>query len=77
MHSGITIRNNVFEVFDDHVIYARSVDGLRFYDNKVLKTDSYKPVLWNSYMFTFEGCRNIDIGENDIYDTLQKVITID
>lgn len=78
-HSGITVRDNVFEVFDGHVIYARSVDGLKFHGNKVVKTASYKPVLWNRYMFTFEGCRHVDIGEND-FDSIYlplEVITVD
>lgn len=76
-HSGIIVRDNIFEVFDGHVIFARSVDGLKFYQNKVVKTDSYKPVLWNKYMLTFEGCLHVDIGENDIDDMCLPVEIID
>lgn len=72
-HSGITVRDNVFEVFDYPIIFARSVDGLKFSGNKVKKTDSYRPVLWHRNMFTFEGCRNIDVSGNDIDDVFMPL----
>ncbi|MBQ8811663.1 MAG: hypothetical protein IJZ70_05085 [Bacteroidales bacterium] len=65
-HSGITVRDNIFEVFDYPIVYARSVDGLKFSGNEVVKTDSYRPVLWHRNMFTFEGCRNVVIDDNVI-----------
>ena len=46
-HSGITIENNHFETFDTPLLYAKSVDGLIFRNNKVTKTNAYKPFHWN------------------------------
>ena len=42
-HSGITITDNVFETFDSPILYAKSVDGLIFLNNTVIKTTAYPP----------------------------------
>ena len=41
--------------------------------NQTNKTDSYRPVLWHRNMFTFEGCRNIDVSGNDIDDVFMPL----
>lgn len=42
-HSGIKIVDNVFETFDNPILYAKSVDGLIFLNNKVIKNRDYRP----------------------------------
>lgn len=64
-HSGITIRNNVFKAFDLPLVYARSVDGLKYVDNIIVHTENYKPVLWHRNALTLDGCRNVIIKDNE------------
>ena len=64
-HSGIRIKENVFEAFDLPLVFARSVDGLEFRKNKVVRTNNYRPVLWHRNALTFDGCRNVLIDDND------------
>lgn len=40
-HSGIKITDNVFETFDNPLLYAKSVDGLIFLNNTVKKNSDY------------------------------------
>lgn len=42
-HSGITITDNTFETFDSPLLYAKSVDGLIFLNNTIIKTTAYPP----------------------------------
>ena len=66
-HNNITIQNNVFKVFDAPLIRARSVRGLQFSDNEIIKTDSYKPYTWQKAAFLLDGCRDMLIRGN-IFD---------
>lgn len=42
-HKNIRIENNTFRVFDKPLVYAESVDGLQFRDNRVIETTAYPP----------------------------------
>ncbi|MDE7110676.1 MAG: alpha-1,3-galactosidase B [Muribaculaceae bacterium] len=42
-HSGIRITDNVFETFDNPLLYAKSVDGLIFLNNTIVKNTDYLP----------------------------------
>lgn len=42
-HSGITITDNIFETFDSPILYAKSVDGLIFLNNTVIKNTAFPP----------------------------------
>ena len=42
-HSGITITDNIFETFDAPLLYAKSVNGLIFLNNTIIKTTAYPP----------------------------------
>ena len=63
-HSGIRIRNNVFEAFDLPLVFARSVDGLEFLNNKITHSENYKPIMWHRNAMTLDGCRNVVIKGN-------------
>lgn len=65
-HKNINISNNIFKVFDAPLVRAISVDGLYFIDNKIIKTDDYKPYTWQKSAFLLNGCRQVVIGENRI-----------
>ncbi len=44
---AIRIEDNLFKTFDAPLLYAKSVDGLTFTGNKVIKTDDYARFHWN------------------------------
>ena len=42
-HSNIRIENNVFETFDEPILYAKSVENLIYRNNTVIKNKDFKP----------------------------------
>ena len=76
-HRNITIEKNVFDVFDYSVLYALSVDGLRFSNNTIKHNTTYKPWQGRKAMLTFEGCKAVQIEGNEISnDVLGRNIDI-
>lgn len=58
---AIQIVDNVFEIFDAPVLYAKSVDGLVFKDNIIKVNNEYKPFHWNKSRFLLERVNNAEI----------------
>lgn len=46
-HSNITITGNRFETFDTPLLYAKSVNGLIFLDNEVIRNNDFPAFHWN------------------------------
>ncbi|MDR2138839.1 MAG: hypothetical protein LBP50_04755 [Tannerella sp.] len=67
-HKNIVICNNVFKVFDAPLLRARSVRGLQFIENEVIKTDTYAPYTWQKSAFLLDGCRETLIRDNRMDD---------
>ena len=67
-HKNISIQNNVFKVFDAPLIRARSVRGLTFTGNEIIKTNTYKPYAWQKSAFLLDGCREVLIRGNKFDD---------
>lgn len=65
-HQNIRIENNVFRHYDYNLLYARSVRGLVFKDNRIEYTDAYRPH-GRQVNFYLDGCREVRI-ENNLYD---------
>lgn len=63
-HRNIAIEDNYFEVFDEPLVYAKSVEGMNFSRNKIVRNDDYPAFHWNKHMFFFEHVKNIRIDEN-------------
>ncbi|HHT21709.1 MAG TPA: alpha-1,3-galactosidase B [Bacteroidales bacterium] len=63
-HSGVVIENNVFETFDRPLVYAKSIDGLIFRNNKIKQNNEFKPFHWNKHPFFFEKVKNVSIENN-------------
>jgi hypothetical protein len=63
-HRNIRIINNEFHPFDYSILYARSVDGLSFLGNKIIRSSRFKPFHNRKSTFTFEYCRHIEISDN-------------
>lgn len=61
-HSGIVIENNEFETFDAPILYAKSVDGLIFRNNKLKTNTEYKPFHWNKDRILLERVNNARIS---------------
>jgi len=71
-HRNIRIENNTFCTFDAGIIFARSVDGIRFSGNTLQHTDSYPNTGRNSAVLTFKECRHIDVKDNNADDFLYE-----
>ncbi|MEN8116210.1 MAG: right-handed parallel beta-helix repeat-containing protein [Bacteroidota bacterium] len=69
-HKNIRIDGNEFHPFDYPILFARSVDGISFNNNKVTRSYRFEPYHNRQYTFTFEICKNVNISENTFSDDL-------
>ncbi|MBN9302545.1 MULTISPECIES: right-handed parallel beta-helix repeat-containing protein [Dysgonomonas] len=70
-HKNIHVENNIFKVFDAPLVRARSVKGLFFTNNEVIKTKTYEPYTWQKSAFLLDGCRDVIIENNSIDDNYE------
>lgn len=56
--SGIVIEDNTFITFDTPLLFAQSVDGIRWQRNKVFDSKSYPRFHWNKTPFVLKGSRS-------------------
>jgi len=63
-HRNITIEQNTFQAFDYPVLYALSVDGIRFNRNKITRSHAFKPFHARKHCLTFEACLNVEVKGN-------------
>ncbi len=61
---GIIIENNLFETFDQPIVYAKSLDGLTFRKNTVRQNHAYPAFHWNQKRFLLERVKNVTIRNN-------------
>ena len=61
----MVIEDNVFETFDAPIVYAKSIDGLVFRNNKVVQNNDFKPFHWNRYRFLLDKVANVTIENNE------------
>ena len=59
--TAISITDNVFDTFDKPVLYAKSVDGLVFKNNKITHNNAFKPFHFNNQTIKLERCIHTDI----------------
>lgn len=62
-HSGIKIYDNVFDSFDMPLLYAKSVNGLEFRDNIILKNSDFAPWHPQRARFRLERVSNTNISD--------------
>jgi len=67
-HRNIVIKNNTFKTFDIPLVRARSVRGLQFNNNTIIRTYDYKPYAWQKSSFLLDGCRDVVISGNSFSD---------
>lgn len=65
-HSNIRIEENTFYLFDYPILYARSVDGLTFSRNQLVRSYDSQPFHYNKMGITLEACRNVRIEQNKV-----------
>ena len=76
-HRNIRIVDNEFNAFDYPVLFAQSVDGLQFSNNKLLRSHDFTPYHPGRSTITLVGCKNIVIKNNVIdKDLLGKNISL-
>lgn len=63
--TGVVIEDNVFETFDVPIVYAKSLDGFVFRNNKIVQNNDYVPFHWNKHRFLFDRVVNVTIENND------------
>jgi len=77
IHKNIKIFNNTFELYDYPALYALSVDGISFNDNKLKYSNLHKPWHPRKNNLTFEACRKIEVKGNVVEkDVLGKNIKL-
>lgn len=69
-HRNIRIEGNEFNPFDYPVLFARSVGGLTFKNNKVTRSTRFEPYHRRKYTFSFESCKGVEISGNTFSDDL-------
>lgn len=60
-HSNVNITENHFETFDMPLLYAKSVNGLKFDKNTVVHTTDFIPFHWNDSQIWLERVNNARI----------------
>ncbi len=63
-HRNITIERNTFHTFDYPVLYALSVDGIRFSKNRIVRSHEFEPFHARKHCLTFEACKNAEVSGN-------------
>jgi hypothetical protein len=63
-HQNIRIENNVIKTFDIPLVHARSVGGLTFKNNEIIRTYTFQPYAWQKSSFLLDGCRDVQISGN-------------
>lgn len=77
-HRNITIGHNTFNAFDYPVLYALSVDGIRFNDNRIIRSSQFVPFHTRKHCLTFEACLNAEVKGNVFEgDVLAKDIQLE
>jgi hypothetical protein len=71
-------RKNTFRTFDYPVLYALSVDGIRFNFNTIERSHEFVPFHLRKNGLTFKACRNVEVKGN-IFDeeVLEKDIQLE
>ncbi|SMO48565.1 alpha-1,3-galactosidase-related protein [Solitalea koreensis] len=73
-HSGIRIQYNKFETFDRPILYAKSVNGLMFKDNKITTNKEYPAFHFNKKPISFNRLIGTEIGNNKVDGKLTDLL---
>lgn len=77
-HRNIGILDNEFHVYDYPILFAQSVNGLKFENNKLIRSYDFKPFHYRKASFSLIGCKDVSIRKNKIdKDLLGKNIKLE
>jgi hypothetical protein len=77
-HKNIRIEGNEFYPFDYPVLYAKSVDGLNFTGNTLIRSTMFTPIHSRKAGLTFDACRKVTISGNKFAgDVLGKIVSLE
>lgn len=79
-NQGVVIENNTFESFDQPIVFAKSLDGLIFRNNKIIQNADYESFHWNNNRFLFLRTKNVKIENNDFeggFDETKNVLFLE
>ena len=77
-HRNIRIMDNTFHLFDYPILFARSVNGLTFSSNTLIRDTTYQPYHYRKEGITLEACKSVVISNNKIEgDVLGRIVTIE
>jgi len=62
--SNISIRNNTINTFDSSILWAISVDGIKFEGNHITQTQTYRPIFPDVPNIRIENCNQVSIKGN-------------
>jgi hypothetical protein len=63
-NKNIVITDNEFHLFDYPILYALSVDGINFSNNRLIRSYDFEPFHPRKHGLTFEYCRNVTVKGN-------------
>jgi hypothetical protein len=74
-HKNIKVIGNEFNAFDYPVLYAKSVDGLTFAENTIIRSYLYKPFHYRKFGIDLDGCSDVQIyGNKAVGDVLGRKV---
>ncbi|MCF7818545.1 MAG: right-handed parallel beta-helix repeat-containing protein [Kiritimatiellales bacterium] len=73
-HRNIRIEGNRFSTFDSGILFARSVDGIRFVGNTVRRTDRYPKTRRAAELLVFEACAGVEVSGNMIDPLIKETL---
>jgi len=65
-HRNIHILDNDFHLYDYPVLYAESVDGLKFNGNRLIRSHRFPSFHPRKHSFSLLSCRNVEITGNTV-----------
>jgi hypothetical protein len=69
-HRNIRIEQNRFHAFDYPILFAQSVEGLSFSNNKLIRSYAFRPYHRQKATISLSGCRKVRIFNNTVDDHL-------
>ena len=77
-HKNIRIIGNEFHPFDYPILYAKSVEGLTFSDNTMIRSNMFTPFHSRKDGITLDACSKITIAGNKVQgDVLGKTVKLE
>ncbi len=69
-HRNIRIEHNEFNPYDYPVLYAKSVEGLAFNGNSLIRSHDFTPFHSRKYTLSLDHCANVQIQGNKVSEDI-------